>query len=399
MASSPPSDAASTPTADASASLAATWPLLVLSVLALAALYAPQPLLPQWAARYGRPESQMALVISVALLPLAATPLAAGALLRRMPTVYVLRGASVLLACSVAATAWAPPFAGLLALRVVQGTAIAALLTALMTHIVQTQHGPARQKGMAAYVAATILGGFLGRFGSGLAASLAPNGVFFLGLAALLLATDAGLRRLPVLSPPDASRDRTPLRQLLRHGPVMRICAFVFGLFFVFSAVMNFLPFRLHAIRPSASEGLVGAAYAGYLVGIVSSLGARRMVDALQHPRWVMGTGGGVVLASLAIAYGASVGWLVGAVAVLCAGFFVAHAIAANRVSAVAPASGEGAGGGLVNGLYVSVYYTGGVLGAYLPGFVYEAYGWTAFLLLLALVTGGGTAALFVCRR
>jgi len=223
--------------------------------------------------------------------------------------------------------------------------------------------------------------------------------VFFLGLATLLLASDVGLRRLPVLpSPSPSASSQTTLPDLLRHGPVMRICAFVFGLFFVFSALMNFLPFRLQQIHPTVSEGLTGAAYGGYLVGIVSSLGARRMIEVLQHPRVPMVLGGGIVLAALAVASSATVGMLMGSVAVLCAGFFLAHAIAASQVSAVAPGDPTDAGG-LVNGLYVSIYYTGGVLGAYLPGFVYDAYGWTAFLFLLGAMTVGGTTALLVGSR
>jgi YNFM family putative membrane transporter len=367
---------------------------VVLSVLALAALYAPQPLLPQWAERYGRPQPQVALVISVALLPLAVSPLAAGALLQQLATVHLMRAASAVLAFAVAATAWAPPFAGLLALRVVQGAAVAAVLTALMTHITQTREGADRQTLMAIYVAATILGGFLGRLGAGLVASVASDEVFFLGLAGMLLATDLGLRRMPTVRPePSRRHEQTRLADLLRHGPVLRICAFVFGLFFVFSALMNFLPFRLQQLRPTASEGLAGAAYVGYLVGIGASLSAQRIAEALRHPRRAMVLGGCVALGSLLVAAGDSVALLFGSVALLCLGFFLAHAVAASRVSAVAPGNAT-RGSSVVNGLYVSIYYAGGVLGAYAPGFVYDAYGWAAFLVLLAVMSTGGIAAL-----
>jgi YNFM family putative membrane transporter len=46
---------------------------------------------------------------------------------------------------------------------------------------------------------------------------------------------------------------------------------------------------------------------------------------------------------------------------------------------------------GLINGLYVSAYYCGGAMGSYLPGFIYQGVGWSAFiaflLLLLAMLT------------
>jgi len=43
---------------------------------------------------------------------------------------------------------------------------------------------------------------------------------------------------------------------------------------------------------------------------------------------------------------------------------------------------------GLINGLYVSAYYCGGALGSYFPGFLYQRFGWLAFILLLLLLQG-----------
>ena len=346
----------------------------------------------------------MALVISVALVPLGVAPLAAGVLLRRVATTHVLRGASAVLAVSVGLTALRLPFALLLATRLVQGTAIAALLTALMTHIARMQQGAQMQRLMAAYVAATILGGFLGRFVAGGTASVASDVHFFVGLAALLALSDLGLRRLAVVPPSQttARSSRMRLGSILTRGPVVRIYVLVFGLFFVFSAFMNFLPFRLRGVHPGASEALTGGLYVGYLVGVAASLGAQRIAAVLSGPRTAMGVGSGGILGALALATYPSVPMLFGAVAVLCGAFFLAHAVAAGRVNEVGDRPGEGprdgSGRGLVNGLYVAVYYTGGVLGAYLPGFVYDAYGWDAFLLLLAGMTVAAGSALFVRR-
>jgi YNFM family putative membrane transporter len=44
---------------------------------------------------------------------------------------------------------------------------------------------------------------------------------------------------------------------------------------------------------------------------------------------------------------------------------------------------------GLINGLYVSAYYSGGAVGSWLPGHLLQASGWTAFVgLLTALLLG-----------
>jgi YNFM family putative membrane transporter len=43
---------------------------------------------------------------------------------------------------------------------------------------------------------------------------------------------------------------------------------------------------------------------------------------------------------------------------------------------------------GIVNGMYVSFYYFGGIIGSYLPGLIYEKYGWSSFLILLSSMAG-----------
>lgn len=377
------------------------WPLIVTSFLALVVLYAPQPLLPQWADVYGIPETRVALVIAVALIPLAIAPLAGRPVLRRWTTVRVLRGATVLLAVCVGATALRPSFPILLGLRVGQGLAIAALLTALMTHISQvTRGGTALRRLMSVYVAATILGGFLGRAGAGMAVEVVSDRWFFVGCALLLLGSDLGLRRLPEQRRSPASASSSPgeaaWRSIWKRREVVRIYAFVFCLFFVFSAMMNFLPFRLQDIRPGASGALTGGLYAGYLLGVGTSLGSSRLTRLLGSPSTALLVGGLGLLGSLAAAVVASVAWLLGAIGLLCAAFFLAHTVAASRVNERrGDASGDVGSahdGGLVNGLYVAIYYTGGVLGAYLPGFVYGAYGWTGFLLCLSVVGVTGLA-------
>ena len=39
---------------------------------------------------------------------------------------------------------------------------------------------------------------------------------------------------------------------------------------------------------------------------------------------------------------------------------------------------------GVVNGLYLSFYYSGGALGGWLPGYVYRSSGWEAYIGVLA---------------
>ena len=79
------------------------------------------------------------------------------------------------------------------------------------------------------------------------------------------------------------------------------------------------------------------------------------------------------MIGSLLLALG-DVWMLITQVFVMCLGMFVIHTLAASEVNHNARSLG-----GVVNGLYVSCYYAGGALGAWLMGYVYELFGWTTF--------------------
>ncbi len=76
---------------------------------------------------------------------------------------------------------------------------------------------------------------------------------------------------------------------------------------------------------------------------------------------------------------------------VMCLGMFLIHTLAAAEVNHNAKTLG-----GVVNGLYVSAYYAGGAFGAWVTGYVYEVFGWTAFISTLACV---GLIGLFMMLR
>jgi len=55
--------------------------------------------------------------------------------------------------------------------------------------------------------------------------------------------------------------------------------------------------------------------------------------------------------------------------------------------------------GGVVNGLYVSCYYAGGALGAWLMGYVYELFGWTTFVVVLSCIGMTGALCMWLYGR
>jgi YNFM family putative membrane transporter len=160
--------------------------------------------------------------------------------------------------------------------------------------------------------------------------------------------------------------------------------ASAFLLFFVFAALLNFLPFQMRENDPAISQRAISLVYTGYLVGILISLSSLRLIRLFGGERRTLVAGSLVYLAGTLLFFtpGNAIAYV--AMLVFAAGMFTLHSVLSAFLNHL-----ETARKGLINGLYVSAYYSGGALGSWLPGFVLQAYGWTAFIGLLTILLLG----------
>ena len=254
-----------------------------------------------------------------------------------------------------------------------------ALLTSLMTYLATSASAASLRRVMAAYIAVTVFGGFFGRFFAGLSANALGWKIPFFGLAVVLALCAAACRFLP----PDSRAAFSPIRleyapQVLRKNGFIATYLVVSLLFFVFSGMLNLLPFRLGKLAGGYSPLRAGAMYAGYLMGIIACLTSHRFSRRFGGPTRTMAVGAVVVIAAAAVFSLPSQAAIFASVFVLCAGMFLAHSVAPGVLNGA-----ENEHKGLVNGLYISFYYSGGALGAYLPGLVLARFGERAAASLL----------------
>lgn len=356
--------------------------ILFTTLLALSALYLPQPLLPVLVKEFGVSRETAALLTTVTLLPLSFAPLFYGVLLETFSARRMLRSAVLLLALSEGLIFFTDSFAWLMVLRLLQGLLLPAMLTALMTCTSRLAAAGEVGKAMAWYVAATILGGFVGRFLSGTIASLTNWRYSFLLLGVSLIIAWLWLSRLPETGRIQGHRPNLHVIREVLSEPVMRTAyAMVFCFFLVFAAMMNYLPFRLTELSPLASEFRIGAAYVGYLLGIVMALNAMRLQKRFGGAERVMVGGLAVFGIAMVVMILPSVITLIGGMFLLCGALFLTHSTAAGFLNNHAAGRQS-----VVNGLYVSFYYGGGVIGSYLPGYLYRGFGWTGYMLALILI-------------
>ena len=354
--------------------------LLAATVLVFCALYAPQPLLPLFAETYGVSETRAALLITATLLPLSVAPIAYGLWLERLSARRVLAISVVLLGVTQIAFAVADSFTVLVASRVAQGLLIPAAVTALMTFIAGRTPADRLATTMATYIAATVVGGFLGRFLAGLAASYLTWEAAFWVLGLAMVALGPLLLRIQGDQPPNTTRIRwRDCREVLNRGGVQAACIIGFSIFFIFSAVLTYLPFRVGELRPDAGEDTVALLYAGYLMGIVVALGAGRITVWTGSQRRTISLGLLAFLAALVGFLVPEVPVLFAAMILICGGMFLVHGTTPGLINALAPDRR-----GVINGLYVAAYYAGGTLGAWLPGMLFTQAGWGVMVIAIA---------------
>ena len=356
--------------------------VLLVTVLGFGCLYAPQPLLPVLAGAYGVDAHDASLLITLALLPLAVAPLLYGYVLEGLAAATMMRIACAVLAAAMLGSAVAGAWWQLLVLRVGVGLALPALFTSLMTFVSQSAREGRVREAMAWYIAATILGGFLGRALSGALADVAGWPVAFGFWGAALLAAQWAMARLPARGESHFSRIRPGDLPRVATDPTFGFAYLaILCVFFVFAGFLNVLPFRLTELAPGVGSTGVGLAYAGYLIGIALALGGQRVAGWLGSEGRTLGLGLAFYAAGLACFALPAAAALYGGMFAFCAGMFLVHGRLSGHVNHMATRHR-----GVVNGFYIAAYYLGGSLGSWAAPTVQRSLGWGALLAMLALV-------------
>ena len=184
------------------------------------------------------------------------------------------------------------------------------------------------------------------------------------------------------------------VRQLARRPVYAEGLASAFLLFFVFAAMLNFLPFRMRENDPGISESAIALVYTGYLIGVVISLASLRLIRLFGGERRTLIAGCLVYLSGTAAFALPGNEWAYLSMLVFAAGMFTLHSVLSAFLNHL-----EMERKGLINGLYVSAYYSGGALGSYFPGFLYQKLGWSALILFLLLLLGFLTALSMLLRN
>jgi YNFM family putative membrane transporter len=356
------------------------------TVAAYADMYVTQPVLPLLAEEFGVGAARAGLTVSAVVLAIAVASSFYGPLSDVLGRRRVMAGSTALLAVATLACAFAPSFQALVALRAAQGALVPGM-TAVSVAYAGDRFGardlPAVVGGI---IAASVVGGLVGRTLSGAVAAGAGWRAPFLLFAVVTALAAALLGR--GLSPAGGRRAgglAASWSGMLRHLRDPRLVgAYVVGaaLFFGWTGTFTYLPFHLAGPPYALGTGAISSVYLVYAAGVIASPAAGRLSGRIPQ-RTLIGAGLATAAAGMALTAAKPLPAVVLGLVVLVLGTFTAQAVAPAFVNVTAETAKGGA-----SALYLTSYYVGGTLGSVVPGLAYEAAGWGGVVASCAAAVG-----------
>jgi predicted MFS family arabinose efflux permease len=357
-------------------------------------LYTPQAVLPSIAASFGVPVAKTGLTITASLLAVALVAPFAGAISDVFGRKRLIVGAALAVVVPTVLVASSATLGQMLVWRFVQGLLLPFIFAVTVAYIGEECDAPGAIRASGVYASGAILGGFSGRFVAGIAAAFGGWRLGFLAAAGLTaLAAIAVALLLP------REKKFRPVRGgvgAMLRGWRMHVgnrllwgtCAVGFGMLFTIVATFTYVNFRLSAPPFGLSPAALGSVFTVYLVGVVTTPLATRLAVRIGR-RWTAALATGVAVGGQVLTLASALPVVIFGLAATSAGLFVAQALALGFVGVAAPTQRSSA-----VGLYVTVYYTGGALGAVLPGALWRGYGWAGCVALAcAMILAMGAAA------
>lgn len=377
-----------------------SFALFAAGVATFALLYSTQALLPAISGDLGVSPDQASWTVSAATFGLALGVIPLSAVSERFGRRTLMTVSLSVAALIAMLVPFAPSLGALIALRGIQGVALAGLPASAMAFLAEEVRAKALVAAIGLFVAGNSIGGMSGRIVTGWVAqawgwraALAAVGV----LAVVCAVTFRMLVPKARHFAPRSVGPRALARTLGSHlaDPLLRRLYAIGGLFMtVFGAVYTVIGYRLVSEPFNLPQGIVGSIFVVYLVGTASSAAAGQLVARVGR-RGALYLAVGTTSTGLLLTLSSSVGAVLAGLILITAGFFAGHAVASSSVSRTAKTARAQA-----SALYQCAYYVGSSLGGALGAAAFHAVGWEGTVLLgLAAMLGAASITLYATRK
>jgi YNFM family putative membrane transporter len=348
-------------------------------------LYSPQAILPLLATEFGAGAAEIANIMTASTLAVALTAPFTGTVADVLGRKRVIVTAMLLLGIPTLMCAFAANLHDLIVWRFVQGLVMPPVFAVTIAYIGDEWEPHEATAAAGVYTSGASIGGFSGRFLTGILSDLIG---WRYALVSIALMTLAGGLAVLALLPREKKFVRSEgmlasTRQMLQHfrnPQLLATYAVGFGVLFCFVSIFTYINFRLAAPPYNLSATWLGAIFIVYLVGsglapmagwAVGRFGRRRfMIPVIGL--WIVG-----VLLTLSgplwlIVVGLTMSSACGLMCQTISTGYVTITAKAGRSSAV--------------GLYVTSFYIGGSFGAALGGIAWIFGGWPACVAMIVAI-------------
>ena len=357
-------------------------------------VYSTQPLLPLLRQVFHTSELGVSLTVSATILATALTAPIIGMIAERRGRKKVIVPALFLLTIPTALAATSTSLRALIFWRFAQGLFVPGVIAVMLAYVNEEWAGRGVGRAMSSYITGTVLGGFLGRFISGMIATHWHWRATFLVLAALNLLGAVVVRAwLPLAKNfvraehlqqilDDAKHHLRNPRLLANYGMGATVLFALVGCFTYANFYLAAEPFRLNSAQ-------LGTIFFVYLLGVIITPQSGRFLDrfGFRHTALVYC---GMMLLGISLTLVRSLPVVIAGLAIFSSGVFVAQAAASVQTGAIAGRARSSAAG-----LYVTFYYLGGSLGATLTDWFWHWEGWPG---CVALFGGVALVSLVLAR-
>ncbi|UZI29152.1 MFS transporter [Streptomyces sp. VB1] len=366
-----------------------SFALFAAGVAAFALLYSTQALLPALSASFDASAGQASWTVSAATGALALFVLPLSALSERFGRRQLMTASLAIAVLVGLLVPLAPSMGALIALRAVQGAALAGLPASAMAYLAEEVRPKALIAAIGLFVAGNSIGGMSGRILTGWVAqawgwraALAAVGLLALACAVVFHFLIPKARNFR----PGSLNPKALAKTVATHlaDPLLVRLYGIGALFMtVFGAVYTVIGYRLVEEPFSLPQGVIGSIFLVYLVGTVSSAAAGRLVARLGR-RGALYLAVSTTAAGLLLSVADRLAAVLLGLVLITAGFFAGHAVASSSVSRTATT-----GRAQASALYQSAYYLGSSVGGTLGAVAFHAGGWTATVALGLLAVLG----------
>ncbi len=348
-----------------------------------ALLYHVQPLLPLLADTFKVGAAESALSLSLSTGALSICLLLAGSLSEVVGRKPVMVGSLLLSSLLTIAVALTPSWHALLLARMLTGVALAGLPAIAMAYLGEEMQPKALGLAMGLYIAASALGGMVGRLVTGIAADHVDWHWIVAGIGMLGLISGGTLWRL--LPPSRQFRRQSPNPRALigsllaqfRDPGLCILFALAFLLMGSFVAIYNYIGFHLLQPPYNLSQSAIGLIFSAYLLGMGGSAWIGALALRVGRPR-VLPVGIALMAAGMGLTALTPLPAVIAGIALMTFSFFAAHSVASSWVSARATT-----GKAQASSLYLFFYYMGSSFVGGGAGLAWERAGWGGVVALV----------------